>query len=115
MAHLSKDAILAAPDLKREVVSVPEWGEGATVLVSELSALDRVEFSNCVAAEENKDRHYTALGLTWFIINEDGTRVFDQSEAELLAGKKIDVLLRVFEVAKKINGFGEAVEAVAKN
>lgn len=112
---LNKASILAALDLKREEVPVPEWGEDATVLVGELSALDRMKFSQSVAAEENKDRHYIALGLTHFIINEDGSRVFDESDAELLAGKNIEVLSRIFDVAKRINGFGDAVEETAKN
>ena len=106
---------MAAPDLKREIVPVPEWGEDATVIIGELSATDRVAFSECVGAKENEHRHYTALGLTYFIINEDGTRTFEDSEAELLAGKNVNVLLRLFEVAKKLNGLHAAVEDVEKN
>lgn len=111
---LDKAGILAAKDLKREEVPVPEWGEGAVVLVKQLSAMERMAFFSSTGKEENKDQHGISLALTHFIVNEDGSRLFEENEAAVLAGKSLDVLVRIFDAVKKLNGM-EATEEITKN
>ena len=103
MNILSKDSILTAQDLKREVVEVPEWGEGAAVLVGELSAAGRLKFAESIKEEGNRDKTYIALAVTHFIINEDGGRMFDDDSADALAGKSLQVLKRIFDKAQALN------------
>jgi hypothetical protein len=112
---LDKKTIIAAKDLKRETVEVPEWGDGAQIIIGELSAGDRLKFGHAVTAEENQGKLFVSNALTWFIINEDGSRMFDESDAEDLAGKSMDVLTRLFHVAEKLNKIGKAVEKEIKN
>ena len=55
---LSGEQILKAKDKKTVQVSVPEWGEGAEVLVGSMGALDRVRlaeaFNNIGTKEESE-------------------------------------------------------------
>lgn len=113
---LSKESILAASGLRREIVEVPEWGEGATVLVGELSAADRLKFAESIKDDANKDKVYIALALTHFIINEDGNRMFDETAADMLAAKSLHVLKRIFDKAQALNlTEPDAISDTAKN
>ncbi|QXE85970.1 hypothetical protein KP003_16645 [Geomonas nitrogeniifigens] len=112
---LDKASILAAQDLKREVVDVPEWGEGAQVIVGEMSALQRMEYSAAAEAEENKNKPWVALALVFMLINEDGERVFSVEDVDFLAKKKQAVLERLFSVGSRLNIVGAALGEEVKN
>lgn len=111
---ISKESIEAVQDLKTAIVDVPEWGKNAQVRVTELSAQDRLNFSESMGDDENKDHIYVALALTWFIVDENGTRIFTDKDAPMLAGKSLTVLRRIFDKAQEINKIGGELEAEAK-
>lgn len=111
---IGREVIESVRDLKTAIVDVPEWGEDAQVIVTELSAHDRLKFSEALESEENKEQLYVALALTWFVVDGDGVRIFTDADAHILAAKSPVVLCRIFEKAQEINKLGGEVEAEAK-
>lgn len=106
---LNRDSILNALDLQREVVDVPEWG--GSVIITELSAADLLKFGAAMGDEESQ-QVFVAKALTWFIVDEGGDRVFTGEDAEMLAGKSLPVLQRLWDVAARLNAMKTDEDAV---
>lgn len=103
---LTKDSILKVTSLSREEVPFEEWGgKGATVIVGEMTALDRVRMRDDMQAKGEQDVN-AILGflLVRCILDEDGRRVFDDADAEALSRQKTEPLMKLFEVAARLNG-----------
>lgn len=120
MAILSKEtkaAVLGAVHLKTESVDVPEWGDGVTVIVSEMSGSARDAF---YAAREGVEKQAISESqaklLTASVVDESGVPVFDESDIEGLRAQSSVALDRIAGVAMRLNGMGPAaVEEAAKN
>lgn len=124
MRFLNAGEILAAQDLKREDVPVPEWGEDAAVHVQELSLSDRIRFLNGAFIESGSNGQAVrtqrpesqALLLSMVIVNEDGSAMFDDADVKTLMRKSPRAAERVIAVALRLSGFDPgAVEAEEKN
>jgi len=116
---LDKTTILAAPDLKRETVNVPEWG--GDVMLQEMTALDRDRLNAEVhAGSDGPDfTNFRAKVLVRCVVNEDGSRIFCDEEATALGSKSKAALDRLETIANKINKvnsdkFGDSVGAVVE-
>lgn len=118
MAILTKQAILAADDLPRELVNVPEWG--GDIFVRALTASERDAFEN-----ELTVRHGTKVEVTLIdaraklcartICDETGKRLFTDAEVLALGSKSAAVLTRIFEIAQRLAGLSPAeVEQLVK-
>lgn len=112
---LNREQILAAPDLRRETVAVPEWG--GDVVVSELSAAALAEFLGMAFDDAGKAKLapvlFNAHLAAAAIVGEDGKPLFAGGE---LVGKNPQVVARVAEVANRLNFLhAGAVEEVAGN
>lgn len=117
-ALIGREAILAAKDLKTERVPVPEWGNGAEVIVSEFSAEARDEFWAGVAQERGKQnlKNIRARLAVLVIVDETGQRVFGDEDARAVGAKSAIALNRIWNVATRLNGLTVEVEAaVEKN
>lgn len=118
MAHLSRDAILKAQDLKRESVEVPEWG--GSVLVRQMTASERDRFEARLFVGDGATRTINQDNLraklcALCIVDEQGKRMFEDADIAALGGKSAAALNRVFDVAQRINGMGaEAVDDAKK-
>ncbi|MFO7905799.1 MAG: hypothetical protein R6U98_24285 [Pirellulaceae bacterium] len=115
MAMLTKDQILQASDLGREVVEVPEWG--GDVYVSAMTAADRDAFEASLVkdGERNMDNMRARLAAMT-MVDEKGERLFTDAEASKLGKKSAAALTRVFSVAMRMNGIGDSdVEELAGN
>ncbi|MDM8356672.1 hypothetical protein [Pandoraea communis] len=113
----TKAAILGAVHLKTESVDVPEWGDGVTVIVSEMSGSARDAF---YAAREGVEKQAISESqaklLTASVVDESGVPVFDESDIEGLRAQSSVALDRIAGVAMRLNGMGPAaVEEAAKN
>ena len=115
MSLLSRDAILAADDLPKELVALPEWG--GEVYVRALTGAERDRFE--AAMIEQKGKHQTvnmemirARLASMTICDEQGKRLFTDGDVRGLAGKSAAALNRVFEVARRLSGL--AAEDVAE-
>ena len=113
MRILTKEAILAADDLPRELVSVPEWG--GDVFVRTMTGTDRDAFEASLIGKEGRMENVRARLVSLTLCNEAGERMFDDAEIAALGKKSARALDRVFSVAQRLNGIGtEQVEAAKK-
>lgn len=121
MAALNRDAILGADDLVREPLEVPEWG--GTVYVRAMTAGEndavikghsKTTFGPNGVPQQHVDidGFKTAI-VVRSLVDEDGNRMFGDHEVGLLAGKSNAAIDKVFEVAQRLNGGGEAAIAEA--
>ncbi|CAJ4959334.1 Uncharacterised protein [Burkholderia pseudomallei] len=120
MPILSKDnkgAILGTAHLKTESVDVPEWGEGVSVIVSEMSGLARDAFY--AKKEAKKDMPISesqAALLVATVVDESGAPVLDEADVESLRAQSTTALDRIVAVAVRINGLqANAADDAAKN
>lgn len=112
----SKAAILAAAHLKTESVDVPEWGEGVTVLVSEMSGLARDAFFLKKEAGKRPISESQADLLLATVVDESGALVLDESDVAGLQAQGAIAMDRIAAVAVRLNGMGPAaVEDAVKN
>lgn len=118
---LNRESILAAQDIKRERVPVPEWG--GDVFVAVMPGADRWEYE--VAADRARKRarangheandDVTRL-LATVLVDEQGARLFTEADVKALGEKSGVVLARLFRVAIRLNGIGDAeVERIEGN
>lgn len=121
---LGKAQILSADDLGRELVEVPEWG--GAVYVQAMSGVERDAYESSILEinEDAKGRITTkrkmdnlrAKMCARCMVDEDGNRLFDESEIEALGAKSAKALDRVFSVAQKLNGVSDKdLEELAGN
>jgi hypothetical protein len=125
---LTRDAILAADDLKHEDVEVPEWG--GTVRVRELTATERDQVEsgtvNLSVGADGKPQadvnqsimeSFRARLAAYSIIDEAGARLFTDQDMILLGRKSSSAMQRVFNVAMRLSAFtqGDVEELVGKS
>lgn len=126
---LTRAEILAADDLPRELVDVPEWG--GSVYVRGLTAMERSEFENLMLGLENRrikvgksddmtiqmDMRVLRVRLSALcMVDEKGNRLFGDDEVEELGRKSADALNRIFVVAQRLSGMtADDVEDAAGN
>lgn len=119
MAILTRDAILQAQDLPRELVSVPEWG--GDVYVRTLTGKERDALEASVVEMKGKRAETNLKNLraklcALAMVDEAGEKIFSEADVEALGGKSALALDRVFSVAQRLNGLGaDDVEALTKN
>ncbi len=112
---LDRAAILAADDLPRELVEVPEWGGSVHVRTLTGTERDAFEQSVIVAGEKNLG-NIRARFAVLTICDENGDRIFGERDAVDLGKKSAAALDRVFAVAQTLNGFSSSdVEDLAGN
>jgi hypothetical protein len=116
---LNKKQILAAQDIKREEVNVPEWG--GSVWVYGMTGSQRDEYEGSIIelrgqTQTLKMNNIRAKLCALTIRDEDGKRLFDSDEIDELGAKSAQALQRIFEVAQRLSGLTPAdTEALAKN
>lgn len=118
MGLLNRDQILAVEDLKRETVSVPEWG--GEVLVSAVTGDARDELETYMFATgksaEQRMKSFRARIVALCIVDESGNRLFTEADIEKLGRKSAKALQRVVRIAERLNGFSTAeVDEITKN
>ncbi len=119
MALLTRDQILAAEDLKRETIDVPEWG--GDVIVRSLTGAERDAFEDSVVRQRGKTRELNlrnarARLVSLSLIDESGTRLFSDGDVEALGRKSAAALDRVFAAAQRLSGLTENdIDELAKN
>jgi len=116
---LTRDAILQADDLPRELVEVPEWS--GSVYVRALTGIERDAFEQSVVEQKGKStkmnlRNIRAKLVALTAVDEEGKRLFTDDDAALLGKKSAAALDRVFDVAQRLSGLRqEDVEELAGN
>lgn len=111
---LTRDSILAADDLPRVTVEVPEWH--GSVLVRSMSGeeRDRWEASLIDADGERNMANVRARLVALTAIDEAGNRLFSDDDADALGKKSAAALDRLFGAAMKLNALNrQEVAALA--
>jgi hypothetical protein len=119
---LSRSEILSVMDIQTEDVLVPEWG--GTVRVRGLTGSERDKFEDVSMQRYGKKNQSREVNLkdfrarlsAWSIVDEDGKRVFSDSDITALGQKSAAALQRVFDVAARLSGLSESdVDELTKN
>ena len=119
---LDRDSILAADDLKRETVEVPEWG--GEVIVREMTGRERDRFEAGWINADKGDVQVNPKNLDNFrarlvaqtVVDEEGNRLFTDDDAVELGSKSAAALDRVFTVATRLSGITDKdVDDLVKN
>lgn len=110
MTLLGRDAILSASDATTEDVDVPEWG--GTVRVRGLSGTERDQFESSMLVKRGKHRDVSLVNaraklVSLAVIDENGERVFSDSDVVALGHKSAAALTRVYEVASRLSGLSD--------
>jgi hypothetical protein len=94
---------------KPEKVAVPEWGRD--VYVRELSAREQMEI-----LRDRDEADLPVRILLASLVDEDGGRALSDEDYDLLAGEGMRVVMRLFAVAARLNGFGKGeLEAAVRD
>ena len=99
-----RERVLRAEDLRREAVVVPEWD--TTLYVRCLTARERDSFEAQQLALAEKDRtsdNIRARLVVLACVDEGGTRVFADGDADALGNKASAALDRLASVALRLN------------
>lgn len=97
--------------LRRQNVYLPEHGEGAFLIVQELTGEQRDEYDASLWEQRKSSKfrlnldHATAKLVALSVVNEDGSRMFGDDEVKTLSRKVgASTLKRLAEAAKELSG-----------
>lgn len=114
MASLTKDALLAAAagrNLPRERVDCPELGAGEYVWVRGMTGRERDEFERSnyklrrgkLEIDMDKIGNARARLAVRCLVDDNGTRLFENDDADALGGLRADTLSRIYEAAQRLS------------
>jgi len=103
---LTRDQILAADDLRRVEVKVPEWG--GAVFVQMMSGAARDEFEASIVVDGVPDTtNMRAKLAAATIVDDNGNLLFTAADVAALSRKSAAALDRVLSAAQKLNRIGD--------
>ena len=107
---LNKTTILQANDIKTEIVSVPEWG--GDVCVKGMTGTERDNFEASIVQMRGSSqtvnmKNVRAKLASLAICDEEGKRLFSDTDVMELSKKSAAALQRVFKVASRLSGIGD--------
>lgn len=107
-----RDQILGTPDLKKELVEVPEWPDAGPLYVREMSGKERLAFETTLQAG---DANAVTMAVAFTICDEAGNLIFGAEDAPAIAEKNAKVIRRIYDAAIALNRVEkEAVEEEGK-
>lgn len=111
MGLLSRDQILSADDLPTRDIAVPEWG--GTVRLRTLTGAERDAFEADSIQQKGGERKvnlYNARArlLSLCIVDDNGGRIFSDSDVKALGRKSSRVMDRLVEECQKLNRISES-------
>lgn len=116
---LTRDSILSASDIETRDVGVPEWG--GSVRLRSLTGLERDSWEASNRLLKGSEYVPNIKGakarlLVRAMVDENGVRLFADTDAGALAAKSAGVIERLAEVVAQMSGITEtAVEDAAGN
>ena len=110
--YLNRDEILAVDDIQVWEVEVPEWG--GAVLVQSLTAAQVERIQTKYKGKGMKG--LTAAFVQMSVVDEDGKRMFHQSDLDKLSQKSISACTRILKTVMEQNALEEKdLEELAEN
>jgi len=117
--RLGKDDILKAADLRYEDVEVQEWG--GTVRVKGLNGLERDQYETSLVEYKGRDTKVNMVNararlVAYSCVDDEGNRLFSETDVAALGNKSGAALDRVYTVARRLAGLSkEDMEELTKN
>jgi hypothetical protein len=119
--YFSKDEIFGVKDDLFDDVVVPEWGN-KKVRIKALSASDRDRYESSLAKLDKNGNmvpdlvNQRARLVALSVVDENGNRLFGDSEVLKLGTKNAKSLGRIYEASAKLSGLGnEGVDEAEKD
>lgn len=113
---LKRDAILAANDLPRELLSVPEWGGEVYVRGMTGAERDKLEFKLAQRRKAGKSTRFRASLAVATVCDENWNPIFGPEDVDAIDSMPAAGLGRVADVAMRLSGIGaEDAEELEKN
>jgi hypothetical protein len=114
---LTREEILAKRSVRQRVpVEVPGWG---TLHVARFTARDRDRFEEIVTGGipgKVNLKNVRAQVVTLLAVKEDGTRLFEDSDADAIGELDSDAVQAIVDAGFKLNGLNtDALEDAVKN
>lgn len=108
---LKRDDILSVMDIRIELVDVPEWS--GHVYVKGMSGIERDDFEASIVETRGKGTKVNMTNVraklcALTVCDENGTKLFSDADVIVLGKKSASALQRVFEVAQRLSGIGDA-------
>jgi hypothetical protein len=103
---LTRDAILAVDDAVRETVAVKEWG--GDVIVKSLSAEQARRLFGMAKSANDADDTFAVPLVAMSMVDAADKPLFTEADVAALRTRNWFAVRRVFDVACRLNGFGEA-------
>jgi len=102
MRVLTKEDILAT-EVETKVVEVPEWG--GSVRIKVMSGVERDQFDKWLASkpEDSAMEGMKVRICALCLVDENGERMFEDADIEVLAKKSGAALSRIFMIAQEMN------------
>jgi len=100
---LSKEDILKAQDLPKEIVDIPEWN--GQVEVRTQTAKERTQFLKSIRSitEENTIEN---LAIAFCVYDDKGNRFFSNEDSVLLGNQSAAVVTRLTQSINRLNALG---------
>ena len=110
MAHLTRDQILRAEDIKTEEVAVPE--RNGEVLVRGLTGRERDEFEATLVERRGKKTAMNTANIraklvSLCVVDDNGAHMFTHSDVEDLGKKSAAAVSRIYDVAARLSGISD--------
>lgn len=102
-----RDSILAAGDIAREPVDVPEWG--VTVYVRAMDGVQRDELDEWFRSRPRDEsgasdqRGFRAMVVALCACDDAGVPLFTLADLDAIAAKSATAIERVFDAAARLN------------
>lgn len=110
-----RDSILNVQDEQSQLVDVPEWG--VTVLVKGMDGRERAAFMRAAIDDKGRpqfERIYPEVIIACTYDPDTGTKVFEQTDRDVIDSKSARATERIAKVALQLSGIEEP-EDEAKN
>lgn len=113
MALLSKQSVLSVDDFQYDVVPCPEWG--GEMRVRGLTAAEQSLIYK--RYNEGKTEDFDVLVCIMGCVDENGERIFDNNDKDILRSKAFTVVDRIAKKIISLTGESdpEAIETARKN
>lgn len=104
---LNKDDILSKIDLKKEKITVPEWG--GDIFVSEMTADARDQWEQDIIQKDEKGnlRSARAKLLIATVCDEKGNLLFSPHDVVQVGKLSAKTVQKIIAVAQRLNGLGD--------
>ena len=118
---LSRDDILKARDIKRELVDMAPFDWGGSVYVKGMSGLDRGQFEvdmNLTKGPNQSEnwKRFRARMLVACVVGEDDQPLFREQDVDALNEKSAAALDHLTDIAQRLSGFRrQDVDEITKN